>query len=284
MSDRPLPPRAPEAIDALLHPMAGADDPLDEALLDALADALADAAAPAAPAAPGSGPLLAAPDGWSRVAARLPLPTPPPGADIDWDAVAAAYGRPASSGAIRGPSPASAAPPTPTADPSARTHPAPSDTGPDPAHRPPGSHARWRSWAAGGLLAAAVALFALRPTPWTIHPDELHAPRMPVTLRGEAAAGPRLQVLAPGPGPQPAGLIALRLRVQSARAIDQASLRLRSLRGEGRALDPAEGPVWTSPSELQVGLRLPPGTHPIEFSVMDDLQREGALVVELEVR
>jgi hypothetical protein len=270
MSDRPLPPRAPETIDALLSSAGGADEPLDEALLDALAAALTDAEAPGAPPAPTTGGQTGAPDGWGQVAVRLHLPTPPPGAGIDWDAVAAAYVRPPSSGADGG-RPATAADPTPALPGT-------------PAERRPGAWGRWVAVAGGGLLSAAVALFALRPVPWTIHPDELHAPRIPVTVRGEATAGPVLQALEPGPGPQPAGLIALRLRVQSARAVDQASLRLRSLRGEGRALDPAEGPLWTSPAELQVGLRLPPGVHPIEISVLDDLQREGALVVELEVR
>lgn len=278
MSDRPLPLGAPAAIDGLLHPAAGADEPLDEALLDALAAALE------APASPSPGPQPAAPLGWARVAARLELPAAPPGADIDWDAVAAAYVRPASSSAPPDQRSTAVDPQTPVVGLPQHTHPSPSASAPLPAHRWSGGRARWLRWAAGGLLSAAVALFALRPTPWTIHPDELHAPRIPVTVRGEAVVGPTLQVLAPAHGPQPAGLIALRLRVQSAREVDQASLKLRSLRGEGRLLKPAEGPVWASPAELQVGLRLPPGIHPIEISVLDDLQREGALVVELEVR
>jgi hypothetical protein len=35
---------------------------------------------------------------------------------------------------------------------------------------------------------------------------------------------------------------------------------------------------------VELRLRLPVGEHPIEISVMDDIQREGSLVVELVAR
>jgi hypothetical protein len=265
-----MPPRLGGALDALLADDQTGDAALDEGLLDALADALAAGPAEAHPAAP--------PAAWDRLAPRLALATPPPVPGLDWDAIAAAY--------VRGAPPAAATDPLPAppAGPKSDRDHAREPVVDAPAGRTPRRWGRWAAVTGGGLLSAAVALFLLRPVPWTIHPDELSAPRIPVTVRGEAAAGPRLETLAPSPGPQPVGLVELRLRVQSARAIDQASLQLRSLRGEGRTLHPAEGPAWPLPDELRVGLRLPPGVHPIEVSVMDDLQREGSVVIELEVR
>jgi hypothetical protein len=279
-----MPPRLGEALDALLADDQTGDEALDERLLDALAVELA-AAQAAAP--PGSTTAPLAPRGWDRLAARLPLATPPPGADLDWDAVAAAYVDPTRVGPARAGAPAAADPAPAAQEPPRGADRAAQDPRPAPlpANDPPvRGRGRWAVLASGAVLTAAVALFLLRPAPWTIHPDELRAPRLPTHERGQGGAGPALQAITPGPGPQQAGLIELHLRVESTRVVDQASLRLRSLRGEGRALRPATGPTWPRPDELRVGLRLPPGVHPIEVSVMDDLQREGLLVVELEVR
>jgi hypothetical protein len=124
----------------------------------------------------------------------------------------------------------------------------------------------------------------LLPPPLSVSVEQAEAPRLSPARRGEeATAGPRLRWADPA-APAPAGERRLRVQVESARPIDQGSLRLRYLRGEGPALQPVEAPTWTADGAVELRLRLPVGEHPIEISVMDDIQREGSLVVELVAR
>jgi hypothetical protein len=237
--------KAEDLIDRLL----ATDGPIDEDLLDTLARDLRSEV-----------DLAQGQDDWGeRIHQLANHPTPPPpsqGPVVDWTAVAKEVSR------FDRPQQESRAP----------------------------RAVKWRIPIIGAALAiAAGTLLYLNVPRYSIDPTETKAPRIEETFRGSpTAANNGLRLLSGPPVGATAGEVALKFEAETERPLDRGTLRIRYLRGKGQLAIPTEQPTWNLKSEskrteILIRLQLPPGHHPLEVSVLDDLQREYHAVVGLQL-
>jgi hypothetical protein len=237
--------RAAHLIDRLL----ASDGPIDEDLLDALAKE----------SAPEADPAQGQDDFGTKIQRLANHPTPPPplrGPVIDWTAVAKEVSR---------------------------------FERPQQGFRAPRA-VKLRLPIIGATLAIAAGTLVYLTSPrYSIDPTETKAPRIEETFRGSpTATNNGLRLLAGPPAGAKAGEVALNFEAVTERPLDRGTLRIRYLRGKGQLAVPTELPTWhikaeSKRTEVLIRLRLPPGHHPFEVSVLDDLQREYRAVVGLQL-